>query len=143
MNKFYLVFENIAEIKPNLSNQNNKFLNEIIAVLSDDLNTPEAFAILHSLVKEIKLSKKEQKQNLIQDMADCLEFLGLFDQKYLTKDLNSEVDEKYILEQIKLRKEAKAKKDYQLSDKIRNDLLADHGIILEDKSGGEIVWSKK
>ena len=143
MNKFYLVFENIAEIKPNLSNQNNKFLNEIIAVLSDDLNTPEAFAILHSLVKEIKLSKEEQKQNLIQDMADCLEFLGLFDQKYLTKDLNSEVDEKYILEQIKLRKEAKAKKDYQLSDKIRNDLLADHGIILEDKSGGEIIWSKK
>ena len=148
MDKFYSVFEKIEEIKPNLLNknngQNNKFLNEIITALSDDLNTPAAFAILHVLVKEIRLFTGEQKRDLIVNMAECLEFLGLFDQKYFTRNSSeSEIDEKYILQQIELRKVAKAKKNYQLSDQIRNDLLVNHGIILEDKPGGEVIWSKK
>ncbi len=41
---------------------------------------------------------------------------------------------------IELRKEARAKKDWMTSDKIRNK-LADVGILLKDEKDGEISWS--
>ena len=41
---------------------------------------------------------------------------------------------------IEIRKEAKAKRDFATSDKIRNQLAA-VGINLKDEKGGEMSWS--
>ena len=41
---------------------------------------------------------------------------------------------------IDIRKEAKGKKDFVTSDKIRNQ-LAQLGITLKDEKGGEMSWS--
>ena len=41
---------------------------------------------------------------------------------------------------IEIRKEAKIKKDFATSDKIRNQ-LAEMGINLKDEKGGEMTWS--
>ena len=41
---------------------------------------------------------------------------------------------------IEIRKEAKNKKDFATSDKIRNQ-LAEMGINLKDEKGGEMTWS--
>ncbi len=41
---------------------------------------------------------------------------------------------------IDIRKEAKAKKDFATSDKIRNQLTA-IGINLKDEKGGDMSWS--
>ena len=48
------------------------------------------------------------------------------------KKTSAKVDEKFILEQIEARIQARKSGNYKLADKIRNDLLK-NGIIIEDK----------
>lgn len=144
--KFYLAIEGY---KKNNHPQRNEYLEDILKHLGDDLNSPAAFAILHDLAKEIKHEEDvEKKKSLMDNMMGCLEFLGLYDINYMTskeaeKDQDLGADAAYILEQIESRKKAKSEKNYQLADKIRNDLLSNFGVVLEDKPNGEVVWSKK
>ena len=130
--------------------QPNPFLNQVIAALSDDLNTPKAFAVLHELVKIIKHEQGAKKDALVAQLVSCLDFFGLYDEEYLqalneaadSASAELTVDEAYILEQIELRKQAKIDKNYQLADEIRNNLLSKNGIILEDVAGGQTIWKK-
>ena len=57
-----------------------------------------------------------------------------------TIDLKMSVEVE-ITEKIKLRNEAREKKDFETSDKVRKELL-DKGIILEDTKDGTI-WRRK
>jgi cysteinyl-tRNA synthetase len=41
---------------------------------------------------------------------------------------------------IDIRKEAKGKKDFATSDKIRNQ-LAEAGILIKDEKGGDMSWA--
>jgi cysteinyl-tRNA synthetase len=43
---------------------------------------------------------------------------------------------------IDIRKDARAKRDWATSDKIRNQLTA-HGIVLRDERDGSMSWSMK
>ncbi len=56
---------------------------------------------------------------------------------------HQKIDEKYIDEQIKIRKQAKIDKNWTLCDKIRDHLLNDFNIILEDSANGNISWKIK
>ena len=55
----------------------------------------------------------------------------------LTKEDKKEVDEDFINKKIEERNNAKLNKDYELADKIRNELL-DMGIVLKDTREGTI-----
>jgi cysteinyl-tRNA synthetase len=136
--KFYGVIENCQKItKENLGE--NLYLNQITEALADDLNTPLAFSILHEIVKLIKHSSDLEKQKLINNLVECLDFLGLFDANYFSKLAKSDIDENYILERIATRKVAKQQKNWAEADAIRNELL-DKNIAIEDISGGETKW---
>ena len=76
-------------------------------------------------------------------MAQSLNFLGLFDENYTNNTPTAEVSEVYVLEQIEARKQAKKDKNWPLSDKIRDDLLANFNVILEDKPDGTVLWRFK
>jgi cysteinyl-tRNA synthetase len=144
IDKFYSV---LGQHKNSVDDKvENKFLDDVTTALSDDLNTPKAFAILHELVKLIKHEDGAKKDALISNLNQCLEFFGLYDDEYLqsmqsSNSSESSVDEAYILEQIILRKKAKSDKNWQLADEIRNN-LSQKGITLEDVSGGETTWKK-
>ena len=95
--------------------------------MADDLNTSLALTILYDVIKS-NLSGTS-KLYLIKE----------FD-KVLSLDLLKEekIDEKlreYIENQIKLRAEAKKNKDYEMADKIRDE-LASKNIILKDTKEG-------
>ena len=147
IDKFYTIISQFPDDSRNSNiDEDNNYLKNIQEALSDDLNSPVAISILHNLVsdfnKEDKITKKSQ---LAYFLKKSLDFLGFYDEFYFTnfgKKVN-EVDESYILQQIELRKEAKANKNWALSDKIRDDLLQDFGVVLEDKSGGEVSWKVK
>ncbi|MES2677570.1 MAG: cysteine--tRNA ligase [Pseudomonadota bacterium] len=136
--KFYQI---IADHKiPTNTDANNPYLNKIIEDLSDDLNTPLAFSVLHEIAKLIKNSKDDvEKQNLTDNLIQCLDFLGLFDANYFKKAAQNDIDENYVLEKIQQRKTAKAEKDWAKADQIRAELLAKN-ITLEDIAGGETKW---
>ncbi len=150
IDKFYLAMSNQYGDEALNYYQNNqlecdKLLDEkLIAALSDDLNIAKAIALLHDLVKEIKhLEDKQVKLSLQLNLITALNFLGLFSIDYF-KQLNrptktTEIDKNYILNQIELRKKAKAEKNWPLADKIRLDLLSKN-IILEDQPGNQTIW---
>lgn len=134
--KFYSVMSADVVLR---KNEDNQYLKQIISYLSDDLNTPLAFSSLHELVKLIKAANDKEK--LIADFVECLDFLGLWDVAYFS-NAKSDVDKNYVLEKILLRKTAKEQKNWALADEIRKELL-EQNIVLEDVAGGETKWSIK
>ena len=104
----------------------DKYNNRFIDYISDDLNTANAISLLYEVIKD-DISGKTK-----------LELIKSFD-KVLCLDLIKEkvVSDKhdYIMAKIEERKQAKLNKDYQLADKIRNDLL-NEGIVLVDTREG-------
>lgn len=111
---------------------------ELLAPLYDDLNTPLAFTKLHQLCKSGDTDKSALKAK-IELLAGTLgffaenaeEFLGLNDDSLDTVKIENLIAE---------RNEAKANKDYETADKIRNKLV-DMGIELKDTASGT-EWSK-
>jgi cysteinyl-tRNA synthetase len=116
----------------------------LIEALCDDLNISKVIALLHDLTKEIKHSPNQPlKLSLQLKLISCLDFLGLFSIDYFKQikspDKATEIDENYILNQIELRKKAKAEKNWALADQIRLELLSKN-IILEDKPNNQTIW---
>ena len=118
----------------------------------------QAEIIRNEIKKEISdLKKKSGKAPsltviLIGDFAPSLIYVKNKEKSAREVGINSEiirypknVGEKDILKKIEERNLARDKKDYELADKIRNELL-DKGILIEDKDGKttwKIKWAKK
>ena len=94
----------------------------------DDVNTANALTVLYDLLKDESVNNTTK-----------LELITNFDKVF---DINliksNEVDEEllsYIKLKIEERKQAKANKDFELADKVRNELL-EKGIQLKDTREG-------
>ena len=132
LEKFYSVIEIGASTKGKLSEK-------ILADLADDLNISKVIATLHEMAKEIKATNDE---NLKNEFAATLEFLGLIDERFFKgQEVVSDVDLNEINEQIALRLKAKQDKNFQLADEIRQNMLA-KGILLEDVAKSETIWKR-
>ena len=109
--------------------------------LYDDLNTPGFIAVLHRLFDKAKDGNKEDKELF----TTACNFIGLLNQSKeewnSLKKKNLKLSEKDILSKINQRNEARLIKNYELADKIRNELL-DKGILIEDKDG-KTTWKIK
>ncbi len=116
------------------------------AVMDDDFNTAEALAVLFDLASEIhRCEDLQRKYTLTATLRSLGARLGILEQD-ATAFLQSSADENAISddeinELIKQRKQAREDKDFAESDRIR-DLLADKGIVLEDKAG-KTGWRRK
>ena len=114
---------------------------EDLKPLYDDLNTPGYIAVLHKLYDKAKDGKQEDKEIF----TTACKFIGLLDQTKEEwnsfKEQNLKLSESEILKKINERNEARDKKNYEIADKIRNDLL-DKGILIEDKDG-KTTWKIK
>ena len=110
------------------------------AALDDDFNTPMAFSAMFKYAKFCK--KLSKKESLIDDSRDVLRgmgsVLGLLGNSIKEKKevrLPASLSENEISGLVKQRTNAKREKNYELADKIRED-LAEKGILLEDAPGG-------
>lgn len=88
---------------------------EILAILSDDLNTPLALAKMHEYVHLINKGSAEYKASLLSACA----LLGLD----IAKVGNQTIDPG-VIELAELRKEAKLKKEWDKADELRKQLHA-------------------
>jgi cysteinyl-tRNA synthetase len=126
--KFHNLFTK-DDLKKFLEISNNPLLEEVFVYLSDDLNMAKVFSLLHEIAKKIK---EENNYDLKLQLLQILDFLGFLDVNFFDKKLSSnKIDESYINSQIAIRIQAKAEKNWQLADKIRDDLLK-QGIVLKD-----------
>ena len=122
LNKVSLIKEEGELNKDLFDKYNNRFKEEI----GNDINTPNALAVLYELLKDSEVNGTTK-----------LELIKNFD-KVFSLDLIKEkedIDDKWILDLIEERKEAKKNKDFAKADKIRNDLL-EKGIELVDTREG-------
>ncbi len=113
--------------------------------LDDDFNTPIALSVLFELAKTINSQREEdidQANTLAQLLKELGGYIGILQMdadKFLKQGVSlsdSEVDAK-----ITNRNEARANKDFTLSDQIRGK-LAELGIVLEDNANGT-TWRRK
>lgn len=112
-------------------NYDNKFKEQ----LSNDLNTSNAITLIYDVLKDESLNGNTK----IKLIVAWDEVLSLD----LVKEKNGNYDEElvsYVESQINLRKEAKKNKDFELADKIRNELL-EKGIELKDTREGT-TWNR-
>jgi cysteinyl-tRNA synthetase len=101
--------------------------------LDDDLNTPQALAVLFDLAKEINRARDEGRgvgsaQALLLELGDVL---GL----RLAQSEQSIEAAPFIELLIQIRTELRAAKQWQLADRVR-DGLTGLGVALEDGAGG-------
>ena len=121
---------------------------KLYRAINDDFNTPVLIAHLFDLVKDInKIKAKElaiDKQSLIElkqlFRVFIFDILGLTENTKGTKS-KANITNDLIEILLNIRKEIKAKKMYELSDKIRNQ-LTEKGIIIKDTKDG-FEWEIK
>jgi cysteinyl-tRNA synthetase len=110
--------------------------------LDDDLNSAEALAALFILVNEVNAEldrvsspiQESDRDAALHALARMDEVLGLLELARSARAVD-ETTEDWIEEQIRLREEARAAKDFAAADAIREE-LADRGVVLEDSPDG-------
>jgi cysteinyl-tRNA synthetase len=120
---------------------------DVVAAISDDLNTPSAISIIHGLAKSARRGNAETAAEL----KAALQFLGLYDNEkpddFFVGAAAPAIDEVEICRLIAARLEARNAKDFKTADRIRDELAA-KGIQLKDAKDaatGRIVttWEVK
>lgn len=112
--------------------------------MDDDFNTPEAFAVLFDLAKEINKSTGQQAADLAGVMIKLADILGILQQapnEFLQGAAGGEQDDVAQIEGlIKARNDARASKDWAAADAARDALNA-LNIVLEDNENGT-TWRR-
>ncbi len=129
-----------------------EFVKNFQESMDDDFNTPKALAAFHDLRAKINtllakgLSDKA-KGNAIEIFRKFGEPIGLFNISSdvwfgTTREISASDEFSIGIEtKIKLRNEARAKKDFSTADKIRQE-LDKMKIILEDRPDGTTRWKR-
>tara|TARA_R110000751_G_scaffold49002_1_gene109326 strand:- start:55011 stop:56459 length:1449 start_codon:yes stop_codon:yes gene_type:complete len=112
--------------------------------MDDDFNTPEAFAVLFDLAKEINKSSGQQAADLAGVMIKLADILGILQQspnEYLQGSVAGSQDDVAEIESlIKARNDARATKDWAAADAARDALNALQ-VVLEDGENGT-TWRR-
>ena len=131
LDKWYKLYEkNSEEIKLDL-----------VDTLLDDLNTAGFIAKIHELYNEA-ITGDNKKKALFNSACRLLGLFNIPKEEWLNlKKKNIKISEERILEKIQERIKAKNNGNYDLADKIRNELL-DEGILIEDQKE-KTIWKFK
>jgi cysteinyl-tRNA synthetase len=135
-----------GEIDEELNEKVKNLLADFDTSMNDDFNSAKVLASMFELVPIINSIKdglikvgaidKNNFELLTSKMKIYLE--DVFGLQAQTEASNGKLNDVMQL-LIEMRKEAKLKKDFATSDKIRNQ-LTDIGILLKDEKGGEMSW---
>jgi cysteinyl-tRNA synthetase len=125
------------------------------AGLEDDLNTAQALAAVFDLVREVNaaIDRGEFPRG---EAPAVLKFLEHFDEIFAVmagddaaklaalgyRVASAELADEEIEAKVGERQQARQRRDFASSDRIRNE-LAERGIILEDLKDGTVRWKRK
>jgi len=136
LTKIYQILDELKDIQEIESESLNI---EPITTLMDDLNTPGLIAELNQIAKEYNTNKNIDKKKIKSKLLLIGSVLGIFEDKAFNKisdDLKEKVE---VL--INDRDIAKSQKNFELADKIRDE-LNELGIEIKDTSDGT-SWNIK
>ena len=119
------------------------------AAMDDDFNTPDAFAVMQGVARDLNSAKAGGDASSSASLASTLRrmgaVLGVLQQTpgaYLKRSVAAgPMSDAQIDELLEARKAARASKNFAESDRIR-DVLVAAGIFIEDKPGGVSGWRR-
>ncbi len=128
-------------ISKDFSNYIQEVMQEYVLQLEDDFNIPEALAVYHDLAKFTNTWIRDGDLSLeeiisIKEMFNTMnQVLWIFDFSIL-EDWE-EISEE-ILKKLEKRNKAKKEKNFELADKLRDELLEDWYKIVDSREGSRI-----
>ena len=122
------------------------YLQRFNDAMNDDLNTPEALAVMHELTAAInKENDTQQAQMLARTLSQLGARLGLLQQDAEAalrgKASAHGASDAKINQLVTERQQARANKDFKRSDEIRDELAA-NGVVVED-AGTSTSWRRE
>jgi cysteinyl-tRNA synthetase len=120
---------------------------DFTASVADDLNAAAALSSLFVFVKEMNLAVEEgrigqgDRQRVVEALAEVDQVLGVLDPADWPAAEASGPSEDEIERRIQERLEARKRRDFAESDRIRDE-LASQGVILEDTPQGT-RWKRR
>ena len=132
LNKWYSLYQDQIHLEKS---------NDWFDYLLDDLNTPGYISKLHELYNDASKGDKNKKNSF----NNACRLIGIFNEneikwnKYKKKSVK--LTEKSIMVKINERLIAREKGDFELADKIRNE-LDQEGVLIEDKKN-KTEWKYK
>jgi cysteinyl-tRNA synthetase len=146
LERFYLCLKDL-DVAGAKSLTNSRFEKAFQAAMDDDFNTPEAFSVLFEMVTEInKLKDSDPEQAgqlgaLLVRLGSALGLLQADPETFLKgSGTDNETDDAVIDELVAARDQARADKDWDRADELRDRLVA-MKIIVEDSAGGS-TWRR-
>ena len=138
---FYKILNEVEKLGIKSDKKNNKIDEEFNEAMDDDFNTAKALANLYGYFKDIKSKLNSNDKSVIEDynaIKDTYSLLGLFTENpaiFIEKhDVKQEIP-KEVIELAQKRAEARAKKDFAMSDSLR-DQIKDLGYEIKDSKDG-------
>ena len=124
LDKWYSVYTKVDKM--------NLIPDDILEPLLDDLNTPRYIAKLHELYTNAVNGNKSDIQ-LFNQACNLIGLLLEDKNKWSSyKKANLKISENEIIQRINERNKARKNNNFELADKIRNELF-ENGILIEDK----------
>ncbi|WP_420337225.1 cysteine--tRNA ligase [Roseibium sp.] len=118
---------------------NAEDIQPVLAALSDDINTPAALAALHELAGKVHTSSNPKRQaEIAAGLRQAGAFLGILQQDATSWAQAGAGETKRIEALVSERVEARANRDWNRADALRDELLA-LGIEVEDV-GNKSRW---
>ncbi len=143
--KKLVLLDNTTDIDEELDAKINTHIKELDVCMNDDFNTAKALANLFEMVPVIN-SLKDKIISIDRVRPETLQLMKSSFRLYMEDILglknqqqNTDILEHVMQLVIDIRSEAKAKKDFSTSDKIRKQ-LAEAGISLKDNKDGGMTW---
>jgi cysteinyl-tRNA synthetase len=118
---------------------NEAHKNKFMDVLTDDLNTPQAIALVWELVKNDSVSNADKKTTL--EYFDKALGLDIENQAKILKEESENIPEE-IKELVKTRDTARVEKDFEKADIIRAE-LSQKGYSVMDTEAGSVIKKTK
>ena len=128
LDKLYSLLNELNDVK-----ESKEPDNDLIEILLDDLNTPGLMANINKLLKNAESLEEGDKPNLKSNLLLIGKLMGILEDKSYNK-ISSEFKDK-VDNLIEDRSNAKKKRDFELADKIRSELI-DLGVEINDSPEG-------
>lgn len=142
LERFYIALRGLPKVE---AQGGEAFVARFMAAMNDDINTPEAYAVLFDLAREInrlKASDVMAAAGLAAHLRELGNVLGLLSQDPETFLRGKEDNDTAEIERlVQARLDARTQKDWAAADAARDQLTA-LGIVLEDGPEGT-HWRRK